>query len=182
MNPMKRAVCVLLSIFSVPVFAHAEDVGPAIELFAARCLAEGPRFDKTVALAKQEKWPTLAADMAMAFTPVGEPSSIEGWVASKGDAEPFKALVVYKAEVAGKPVEGCTLAVSGTDANAFNGALVLRAKAKSLGEETGEDTIYKRYSAEVAGREGAITLAMPRYPKGSDQVIVSVVAQQVTDN
>jgi hypothetical protein len=177
MNPMKRAVCVLLSILSLPVFAHAEEVGPAIELFAARCLAEGPRFDKTVALAKQEKWPTLAADMAMA-----EPSSIEGWVASKGDAEPFKALVVYKAEVAGKPVEGCTLAVSGTDANAFNGALVLRAKAKSLGEETGEDTIYKRYSADVAGREGAITLAMPRYPKGSDQVIVSVVAQQVTDN
>jgi hypothetical protein len=179
---MMRAAFVLLSFLSVPVLARADDVGPAIETFAARCLAEGPRFDKTVALAKQEEWPELAADMAMAFTPVGEPSSIEGWIASKGDAEAFQALVVYKAQIAGKPVEGCTLAVSGTDASAFDKALVLRAKAKLLGEETGEDTIYKRYAAEVAGREGALTIAMPRYPKGSDQVIASIVAQQVIDN
>jgi hypothetical protein len=60
--------------------------------------------------------------------------------------------------------------------------LVLKAQAKPLGEETGEDTLYKRYSATLAGREGAITISLPRYPKGSDQVIASVVAQEVVDN
>lgn len=162
--------------------ASGQDAGPAVEVFRTRCLAEGPRFDKTVALAKHEEWPELAADMAMAFTPVGEPSAIEGWIASKGEADAFQALVVYKAEIAGKPVEGCTVALAGTDAAAFEKALLAVVQAKSMGEETGEDTIYKRYSAQVAGREGAITVALPRYPKGTDQVIASVVAQQVIDN
>jgi hypothetical protein len=59
---------------------------------------------------------------------------------------------------------------------------MLAAHAKPLGEETGEDTIYKRYSASVSGREGALTIALPRYPKGTDQVVASIVAQQVIDN
>ncbi|RWX78320.1 hypothetical protein EPK99_06755 [Neorhizobium lilium] len=180
---MKPAALSAFPIFLLlAAAANSQDVGSAIDVFASRCLVEGPRFDKTVAMAKQEEWPTLAADMAMAFTPVGEPTAIEGWMASKGEENPFQALVVYKAEIAGKSVEGCTVALSGTDAAAFDKALVLKSKAKPLGEETGEDTVYKRYSADVAGREGAITIALPRYPKGSDQVVASVVAEQLVDN
>lgn len=160
-----------------------QTVGAAVEMFATRCLAEGPRFNQTVTLARQQEWPALAADMAMAFTPVGDPVAIEGWLlgnVAKGDS--FPALVVYRAQIAGKMVEGCTLAFSGTDAAAFDRELALKAKARPLGEEAGEDTLYKRYSAGMAGREGAITETLPRYPKGNDQVIVSVVAEEVVDN
>jgi hypothetical protein len=179
---MKHTALFIVPFLCWPLAVQAQDMEAAINVFAQHCLAEGPRFEKTVALAKQEEWPELAADMVMAFTPVEEPVAMQGWIVSKAEDEAFQAIVVYKAKVAGKSVEGCTAALSSIDANAFDKALATRAKAKPLGEETGEDTVYKRYSADVAGREGAITIAMPRYPKGSDQVIASVVAQEVIEN
>ncbi|WP_105435829.1 hypothetical protein [Neorhizobium tomejilense] len=171
---------VLLS--GIAPFAIAQDAKGAFQTFFDRCLVEGPQFDKVVDKAKQEEWPLLATDMAMAFTPAEAPIAIQGWMIGDQSAEAFEALVVFKADVSGKQVEGCTVALSGTDAAAFERGLALRARARALGEETGQDTIYKRYETNVAGRDVAVTLTVPRYPKGSDQVLASAVAQALIEN
>jgi hypothetical protein len=63
--------------------------------------------------------------MATAFTPVGDPTAIEGWLIGDGRSRPFEALVVFDAEVAGKRVEGCPTAYSGRDATVFEKPLPL---------------------------------------------------------
>jgi hypothetical protein len=161
--------------------SNAEDVHQGVESFVSQCLKQGPRFDETIKRAKQEEWPSLAADLAMAFTPVVEPRAIEGWIIGGGE-ETFEALVVFKADVSGRKLEGCTVALSSTDAASFDKELAVAANAKSLGDETGADTIYKRYRAHIGGRDSAITLALPRYPKGSDQVLASAVAEEIVEN
>nr|WP_325263606.1 hypothetical protein [uncultured Rhizobium sp.] len=60
--------------------------------------------------------------------------------------------------------------------------IVERAAAKPAGEEQSDDSTYKRFSAKIDGRDNAITVTVPRYPKGSDQVVVSVVAVAAVDN
>lgn len=150
--------------------------GASIEAFTRLCLQNGPAYDATVSYAKEEKWKALAADMAMAFTPVGEPSGIEGWTLGDGEQQPFAALVVYKGKAGEKDIEGCSLASSQVDAPAFEKRLVEQIAARRIGEDVGEDTIYRRYSAKVGGRDAAIAVTLPRYPKGTDQVTISVVA------
>jgi hypothetical protein len=146
------------------------------------CLDGGPSFTRTLDTAKREQWPPLAADMAMAFTPVGDPIAIEGWLTRDGSAGTFEAVVAFRAEASGKRIEGCTTAYSGSNAEAFEKALATDVKAQALGEEQGQDTVYKRYSAVVGGRDVAITLALPRYPKGDDQVLASAVAEELVEN
>jgi hypothetical protein len=163
-----------------PAAVRAAD--DATATFLGNCLKEGPRFSRTSDKAKREEWAPLASDMATAFTPVGDPTAIEGWLIGDGSSRPFQALVVFKAEVAGKRVEGCTTAYSGRDATVFEKVLATEIKAKALGEEQGEDAVYKRYSANIAAREIAITLTLPRYPKGDDQVVATAVAEEVIEN
>jgi hypothetical protein len=179
---MKLTVAVALLLLGAAHFANAQDAKGAVQTFFDHCLAEGPRFDHVAKKANEEKWPPLAADMAMAFTPVGAPTAIEGWMIGESTAQDFEALVVFKAEVSGKRIEGCTLALSGSDAKAFEKELTVRVGATGLGEETGQDTIYKKFQTKVAGRDVAVTLIIPRYPRGSDQVLVSAVAQILVEN
>ncbi|MGE7368341.1 hypothetical protein ACQKKX_04620 [Neorhizobium sp. NPDC001467] len=112
------------------------------------CLQDGPSLTKTVDKAKWEEWKPIAADMAMAFTPVGEPTSIEGWLVRNGEGESFEAVVVSKAGTAGKQVEGCTTAYSGREASAFEKFLSTTVQTKALGEEMGKDMVYKRYARD----------------------------------
>ncbi len=150
--------------------------GASMEAFSRLCLQNGPSYDAAIAYAKEAKWTELASDMAMAFTPVGEPAGIEGWTLGDGDQQPFAALVVYRGKAGDKDIEGCSLASSQVDAPAFEKRFVEQIAARRIGEEVGEDTIYRRYSAKVGDREAAIAITLPRYPKGTDQVTISVVA------
>nr|WP_250813062.1 hypothetical protein [Neorhizobium tomejilense] len=162
--------------------AAADDTRPALETFLQFCLAHGPRHEQLVAASKSNGWRPLSADMAMAFTPVSEPTAIEAWLLEGREDHSFEALVTFKAQVGGKLVEGCTSAVSGVDAPATEKLIVTRVQASAAGEEGGADTVYKRFSARIDGRDNAITISLPRYPKGSDQVVVSVVALVAVDN
>jgi hypothetical protein len=155
---------------------------PAEETFHHLCLERGPAYNATIAYAKGEKWAELAPDMAMAFTPVGEPSGIEGWTISDGEEQPFAALVIFKGKAGEKDIEGCSLASSQVDATAFEKRFTEQISARRIGEETGEDTIYRRYTARAGGRDIAIAITLPRYPKGSDQVTVSAVAAIEVEN
>jgi hypothetical protein len=179
MNSMKQIVAAALLALTMPTPSPAGETQTAFGFFYDQCLASGPNFDRTAALAKDKNWTPLAADMALTFSPMENPVALEGWIFSDDD---FQAVVVSKATVAEKAVEGCTVAISEVDADTFVKALSDRLKPDVVGEEPGQDRVHKLYTARVGGRAEAITLTLPMYPKGSDQVIASAVAEQQVEN
>nr|WP_325262855.1 hypothetical protein [uncultured Rhizobium sp.] len=100
------AYLTLILLAACPVMA--EDKPPALEAFLTLCLATGPHYDQVLAASKAKNWTPLAADMAMALTPVRHPESIEGWLLEGREDHPFEALVTFQAKVSEKAVEGCT--------------------------------------------------------------------------
>ncbi len=179
---MKISVLPILLAAMIAMPATANGAETSVDLFVSHCLREGPKFEATLSKARQEGWAPLAADMVMAFTPVDDPIAIESWTIGDGERTPFEALVVYRAMVGKRTVEGCTTASAGSDARAAEKGLTGLVQARLLGEEQGQDTIYRRYSANVAGRDIAITLTLPRYPRGTDQVLASAVAEELVEN
>ncbi len=160
----------------------AKDDKPISDVFREFCLSDGPHFNKMVDAAKGSGWRPLAADMAMSFTPVSDPIEIEGWLIGDGEESHFEAMVGFRAKVAEKSVEGCTAAISGVDGKAVEKLIVSEVTAKPIGEDQGQDTTYKRFSTTIDGRDVALTISLPRYPNGSDQIVVSLVAEEIMEN
>jgi len=170
------AVCFFMLAATGPSFA--DDANSKLAFFYDSCVSSGPDFERTSERAKADEWPSMAQDLALTFTPMENPEALEGWIVSGGESESFQALVVSRAEVGGKTVEGCTVALGDVDADVFEKALIEKVNAVSAGEEQGQDRVYKRYTATINGRSEAITLTLPLYAKGSDQIVVSAVAEQ----
>ncbi|WP_454851990.1 hypothetical protein [Rhizobium binxianense] len=179
---MRRPLTIFLLVSSYCGPALAAEGSSPFDFFNERCLSSGPDFERTVTFSKGQDWPALAVDMSLNLTPVENPLALEGWVVSPGDGTPFEALVVSRGNVGQRPVEGCTAAFSGIDATAFERQLVERTGAKASGEERGQDRIHKFYTASVGGRDEALTLSIPVYPNGADEVVASVVAEQQFEN
>jgi hypothetical protein len=177
-DDMKRTLAAGLVILFAAGPSFADDASSKLSFFYDSCVSSGPDFERTAERAKADEWPSMAEDMALTFTPMENPEALEGWIVSGGEAESFQALVVSRADVGGKTVEGCTVALGDVDADVFEKALVEKVNAVSAGEEQGQDRVYKRYTATINGRSEAITLTLPLYAKGSDQIIASTVAEQ----
>ncbi|TBY53125.1 hypothetical protein E0H59_17175 [Rhizobium leguminosarum bv. viciae] len=120
--------------------------------------------------------------MSFSLTPVENPLALEGWIIHVGDDDSFRAIVVSRGAIGEKAVEGCTIAFSGIDSETFERSLVDRAAAKASGEKRGQDRLHKLYTVRVGNRDLAITLSLPLYPRGSDEVVASAVAEQQWDN
>lgn len=161
----------------------AAQAASPFDIFNQNCLSPGPYFERTVGLAKDRSWTPLATDMAVSLTPVENPVALEGWVIGDGESGgSFEAVVVSKSTLGGKAIEGCTVAFTEVDAETFELSLKDLLAARPAGETRGQDSVHKAYTASLAGRELAITLTLPLYPKGADQVVVSVVAEQQLEN
>lgn len=173
--------CLLITAFSAGA-ALAQTVPVLSDVATDRCLKAGPHFDGLIDAAKKEEWTPLADDMAMAFTPVSDPLAMQGWMTGDGETGHFEALVVFKSRVGEKLLEGCTIALGGVDGRAFEKVIVTRVGARPVGQDDAQDTVYKRFSANIDGRDVALTISLPRYPKGSDQVVVSLVAELMMEN
>ena len=165
-----------------PATALADEGLPSFDRFADRCLNRGPQYDRTATLAHQNKWPALAADMVLSILPLSEPVAFDGWITGAGSAAPFEALVVGRGMVGEKPVESCPMAFAGTDAAGFERSLVSTTAARPSGEQNGEGRIRKFFTIERDGLKEAVTLDLPIYPNGSDEVLASVVAEQQTEH
>ena len=179
---MKRNLATLFMVVGIYGPSPAAEMQSPYDLFYERCLSSGPEFEHTVALARDRKLTPLATDMSFSLTPVADPVALEGWIVNVGDDGAFEALVVSRGTVGQKAVEGCTVAFSGIDAEAFERSLLDRAGAKASGEERGQDRLHKLYASHAGSRDLAIILSVPLYPKGSDQVVASAVAEQQWDN
>lgn len=160
--------------------ARADDPAP-LDAFSERCLEHGPNFERTKALAEDRQWSTLAADMSLTFVPLENPVAMEGWLLSS-ENQPFQALVIARAIVGEKPVESCTMAFSGIDAAAFEKDLVRQAGVKLSGDQKGQGRFRKFYTTEADGKKQAVTLDLPLYPNGSDDVLASIVSEQQIEN
>ncbi|WP_312862169.1 hypothetical protein [Rhizobium sp. BK529] len=150
--------------------------------FNERCLVRGPDFQRTVTAAKDRDWPALATDMATSLAPVEDPVALEGWnLTAEGDGS-FEALVVARASVGDSQVESCTMAFAEIDAAAFERRLVDETHAQASGAKNGQGRVRKFLEASSSERRKAITVDLPLYPNGHDEVIVSVVSEQQIEN
>lgn len=150
--------------------------------FNDRCLGRGPDFQRTVTVAKDRDWPALATDMATSLAPVENPVALEGWNLTAEGNGSFEVLVVARASVGDSKVESCTMAFAEIDAVAFERRLVDETRAKASGAKNGQGRIRKFFEASSSERREAITLDLPLYPNGNDEVIVSVVSEQQIEN
>jgi len=180
---MRRSLSAAIAAVFFANSCIAAQAGSPYDIFHRHCLSPGPYFERTVVLAKDRSWTPLANDMAVSLTPVENPVALEGWIVGDGESGgSFEAVVVSKSTIGGKAVEGCTVAFTDVNAEAFELSLKNLAAARPAGETRGQDSLHKAYTASVGGRELAITVTLPLYPKGSDQVVVSVVAEQQLEN
>lgn len=182
---MRRLQTILVSAaiaFGPLTEGLADDGLSSFDRFADRCLDRGPQYDRSAALAHRNEWPSLAADMVLSILPLSEPVSFDGWITGTGSAAPFEALVVGRGMVGEKAVESCTMAFAGIDAAGFERSLVSTRAAKPSGEQNGEGRIRKFFTIERDGLKEAVTLDLPIYPNGSDEVLASVVAEQQTEH
>ncbi|QRM46995.1 hypothetical protein [Rhizobium sp. BG4] len=150
--------------------------------FAEKCMNEGPRYDRTAALAKESGWGALSQDMTLGILPLDEPTAFDGWITQTGGDKPFEAIVIAKATVGEKPVESCTMAFAGVDAAQFERDLIAAKSATASGQQNGEVRVRKFFSIEREGFKEAVTLDLPTYPNGADEVVASVVAEQQIEN
>lgn len=162
--------------------AAAADQPDPFGQFGERCLGRGPDFQRTVAAAKDRNWPALATDMTTSLTPVENPVALEGWNLTAEADGSFEALVVARASVGESKVESCTMAFAEIDAAAFERRLVDETRAKASGAKNGQGRIRKFFEASSSERRQAITLDLPLYPNGNDEVVVSVVSEQQIEN
>ncbi|MBX4868567.1 hypothetical protein HJA87_10515 [Rhizobium bangladeshense] len=181
-----RGLPILLG-FAAIVFAPlggalADDGRSSFDRFADRCLDRGPQYDRAVALARRNNWPALAADLVLSILPLSEPVAFEGWSIGAGSEAPFEALVVGRGMIGDKLVESCTTAFAGADAASFERSLVSTRAANPSGEQNGEGRVRKFFTIERDGFKEAVTLDLPIYPNGSDEVLASVVAEQQIEN
>lgn len=172
------ATAALLALASV---AQCEETKSPFQRFAERCLEHGPRYDQTVALARESGWPDLADDMTMGIQPLGEPATFRGWLVNSDGTSPFEAVVVARGAVGPKTVESCTMAFSGIDAAAFELSFASTA-ARPSGEQKGQGRVRKFFAIEREGVKEALTLDLPIYPNGADEVVASVVSEQQIEN
>lgn len=135
--------------------AQCEETKSPFQRFAERCLELGPRYDQTVALAKESGWPDLAEDMTMGIQPLGEPASFQGWLVNSDGASPFEAVVVARGTVGPKTVESCTMAFAGTDAAAFERSFASTEAARPSGEQKGTRAGAEVLCDRARGREGS---------------------------
>ncbi|NKQ87512.1 hypothetical protein [Rhizobium ruizarguesonis] len=178
---MKRIFLSMVAVIGVANINDSALGATPFDVFSERCLARGPDFDRTIAFAKNRNLLGLAMDMSLGFVPVDNPLALEGWIVNEG-GEPFQALVVSRASVGQKQVESCTMAFAGIDATGFEGALFDQTGATGSGEQNGQSRHRKFYTIEQNGRKEAVTLDLPLYPNGNDEVIASVVSEQQFEN
>jgi len=171
------AVCVAFG-----ASGKAQEAASPFREFSQRCMEDGPRYDRTVALAKEHAWGALSQDMTLGILPLDEPIAFDGWITQAGGDKPFEAIVIAKATVGDKPVESCTMAFAGVDAAQFERELVAAKGATASGQQNGEVRVRKFFSVEREGFKEAITLDLPTYPNGADEVVASVVAEQQIEN
>jgi hypothetical protein len=181
MRWMTYGFAITFLLASIADVVAADEPDP-FDQFNERCLNRGTDFQRTVAVAKERDWPALAEDMTTSLVPMENPVALEGWNLSAGEDVPFRALVVARASVGDNTVESCTMAFAEIDAAAFERRLVSETHAKASGEGNGQGRARKFFKASSPERREAITLDLPLYPNGSDEVIVSVVSDQQIEN
>jgi hypothetical protein len=171
MMPMAALLSVALATSSI-----GQDLTTPFDFFDQNCLAPGPRFDEMEAKAAKNNWSPLPEQVLQVLTPIANPSSLSGWIASD-ENEKIKVVVVSKGVAGSKPVEGCTIGFYGVDTRAFENSMANRAGPGTNGSQDAPNRINVIFnSASNAGLAEFVTLSLPEKVEGPDQVIASVLS------
>ncbi len=90
----------LAAMWLTSPMAHADNVDLALEAFHETCLAHGPDFERTAAVAKTRGWTPLSGDAALA--PVDDVDAFQGWKVTGNDLPAGTMIAVTKATLNGK--------------------------------------------------------------------------------
>ncbi|MER8505330.1 hypothetical protein NKH91_04240 [Mesorhizobium sp. M0894] len=154
--------------------AHADKVDLALEAFHGICLAHGPDFERTAAVAKKRGWTPLSGDAALA--PVDDVKAFQGWVAA-GDDLPAKTMIaVTKATLNGRAVQTCSIRLFDVDRAAFEERFFARTDAEKIGEDRNGAHVSKLYILIAGNRKQLVHLTSPRSRIKSSMIIASSIA------
>lgn len=168
-------IAALLSL-ALAASSVGEDLTTPFDFFNQSCLAPGPHFEATRITAQQRNWSSLPEQVLQVLTPIANPSSLSGWIAS-GENEKIKVVVVSKGMADSKPVEGCTVGFYGVDTRAFETALASRVGPGTIGNQDTPNRINIVFnSSSDAGLAEFVTLSLPEKVEGPDQVIATVLS------
>lgn len=168
--PMAALLSMALATSSI-----GQDLTTPFDFFDRNCLAPGPQFDAMQTTAGQKNWSPLPDQVLQVLTPIANPLSLTGWIAS-GENEKIEVVVVSKGLAGSRPVEGCTVGFYGVDTSAFEKAMQNRAGPGVKGVQDTPNRINLTFnSVSNTGLTEFVTLGLPEKIEGPDQVIASVI-------
>ncbi|MER9210474.1 hypothetical protein NKI54_00135 [Mesorhizobium sp. M0663] len=159
-------------LVSTPVYADKVDLG--LEAFHQNCLAHGPDFERTVAVAKTRGWTPLSGDAALA--PVDDVNAFQGWAVTGNDLPAGTIIAVTKANLNGKAVQTCSIRLFDVDRATFEQRFFARTDAEKISEDRNGDQVTKLYILVAGNRKQLVHLTSPVDTERTNSIIASSIA------
>ncbi|MER8957060.1 hypothetical protein NKH98_31225 [Mesorhizobium sp. M0833] len=173
---MSKAIFVLalatMCLSSAPVYADNVDLG--LEAFHETCLAHGPDFERTAAVAKTRGWTPLSGDAALA--PVDDVDAFQGWAVTGHDLPAGTMIAVTKATLNGKAVQTCSIRLFDVDRATFEQRFFAWTDAEKISEDRNGDQVSKLYILIAGNRRQLVHLTSPVDTGRSNTIIASSIA------
>ncbi|MER9304685.1 hypothetical protein NKJ06_05675 [Mesorhizobium sp. M0293] len=157
---------------STPVYADNVDLG--LETFHQTCLAHGPDFERTVAVAKTRGWTPLSGDAALA--PVDDVEAFQGWAVTGNDLPAGTIIAVTKATLNGKAMQTCSIRLFDVDRATFEQRFFARTDAEKISEDRNGDQVSKLYILIAGNRKQLVHLTSPVDTERANSIIASSIA------
>ncbi|MER8972688.1 hypothetical protein [Mesorhizobium sp. M0800] len=162
----------LAGVCLTPVYADNVDLG--LEAFHETCLAHGPDFERTAAVAKARGWTPLSGDAALA--PVDDVDAFQGWAVTGNDLPAGTMIAVTKATLNGKAVQTCSIRLFDVDRATFEQRFFARTDAEKISEDRNGDQVSKLYILIAGNRKQLVHLTSPVDTGRSNTIIASSIA------
>ncbi|MER8499350.1 hypothetical protein [Mesorhizobium sp. M1142] len=136
--------------------ALADGVDRALDAFHWTCLAQGPDFERTIALAKTRGWTPLSdgADLA----PIEDMKVFRGWQATGADLPAGTMIAVTRATMDGRTVQTCSVKLLDVDRAEFEKRFFVRTDAEKIAEKRKGSVISRLFILIVGNRRQLVHL------------------------
>jgi len=160
---MRRRIAVVTTIVLGVTTGPARpwsDAEVAFEQFNRVCLAEGPNFERTSAVAKDRGWTPFPEAAFADLAPVARPSAVRAWLVTDAQDGLSAGTVIgiTKAIANGTPVQTCSLALPDVDYDAFTKSFFEHTDAEKIAEDHAAAQTSRLYILIAAGRRQVVRL------------------------
>lgn len=162
----------LAAVSLVPLPSLADGVDQAVDAFHRTCLAHGPDFERTVALAMTRRWTPLSGDAALA--PVQGVKAFRGWQAGE-DLPNGTTVAVTKGSMEGRAVQTCSVKLPNVDRTEFEKRFFARTDAEKIGETRKGGQLSRLYILIAGNRKQLVHLTSADISGTSNVIIASSI-------